>query len=228
MFEDIRDSITRKFLELKIWVANIPSGMGDGSFAIISRGLFFVYVYGLYEEIVRQIIFTVISQLNAIGTPIDHCIYELYSLALSPEYDAIYGVGNDHKWEKRWAISDKLKENSRISIVEDLPTDGKNIRYRQLDSIARSFGMKDDILPRAELGGYINEMVDNRNAIAHGNKLPKEIGGRYTNQDLLDRCEFISEICTHICSTYEKYITEGKYLRASPQQSPDSSTPIAN
>lgn len=40
------------------------------------------------------------------------------------------------------------------------------------------------MLPRNEIGGYIQEMVDNRNYIAHGNKTPKEVGRNFTILDL--------------------------------------------
>ena len=50
-FEDIRTEITRKFVELKLWVSNIPSDSTNIEFATISKGLFFVYLYGIYEEI---------------------------------------------------------------------------------------------------------------------------------------------------------------------------------
>lgn len=55
-FEDIRTEITRKFVELKLWVSNIPSDSTNIEFATISKGLFFVYLYGIYEEIVRKTI----------------------------------------------------------------------------------------------------------------------------------------------------------------------------
>ena len=62
--------------------------------------------------------------------------------------------------------------NPKVVISHDMmPTDGKNIRYKQLKSIANSFGIERKMYYREnEIGGYIQEMVDNRNYIAHGNK----------------------------------------------------------
>lgn len=211
MFDDIKEEITRKFRELKLWVSSIAE---DNEFNTISRGVFFVYIYGVYEEIVRRVISTTICELNSAHVSIDQCIYELYSLIFSNEYDGLYNVGNEHKWGKRWLISNRLSQNQVIEIQDELfPTDGKNLRYHQLESLANSFGMKENILPRNEIGGYIQEMVNNRNYIAHGNKLPKEVGRDFTNDDLLLRCEYISEVCSHIVNVYEKYIVERKYLR---------------
>lgn len=108
----------------------------------------------------------------------------------------------------------KLTRNPIVSIPNEIvPTDGKNLRYRQLESIAKSFGIHNAILPRAEIGGNIQEMVDNRNYIAHGNKTPKEVGREVSVNDLQCKLDHISEACTYIIELYEKYIEEQMYLK---------------
>lgn len=73
--------------------------------------------------------------------------------------------------------------------------------------------MKENVLPRPKTGGYIQEMVDNRNHITHGNKLPREVGCHCTKADLLQRCEIISEVWNYIVEIYERYITQKKFLQ---------------
>ena len=211
MFEEIKDDLTRKMRELKLWITD--SINDQNQYSNIAKGLYFVYAYGIYEETIRQVVFETINELNKINIKINECIYELYSLVFSKEYDGMYNVGNEHKWEKRWELSDKMINNIDLKIPNIMPTDGKNIRYKQLESIAKCFGMKESILPRSEIGGYIQEMVNNRNCIAHGNKMPKEVGRSFTTHDIKDRCEYISEICNYVIMIYEEYITEKKYLR---------------
>lgn len=214
MFEDIRENITRKFRDIKIWVSSIPSSQTISDYQTTCYGLFFVYVYGVYEEIIRNIISATISEINSSSTNVGQCIYGLYPLVFSPEYDSLYNVGNEHKWERRWDIANKFLANPNINIPTDLfPTDGKNIRIRQLESLSKSFGITESVLPRQEIGWCIQEMVDKRNDIAHGNNLPKEIGRGYTRDDLLQRCENISEICLHICDLYARYIQEKEFIR---------------
>lgn len=211
MFNEIKEELTRKICELRLWLSNIND---SDDFSAINKGLFYVYIYGIYEETVRTVVQKTIEELNAKSVKIDECIYELYALIFSAEYDSIYGVGNEHKWEKRWNISDKLTRNPIVSIPNEIvPTDGKNLRYRQLESIAKSFGIHNAILPRAEIGGNIQEMVDNRNYIAHGNKTPKEVGREVSVNDLQGKLDHISEACTYIIELYEKYIEEQMYLK---------------
>lgn len=205
MFNEIKEELTRKICELRLWLSNIND---SDDFSAINKGLFYVYIYGIYEETVRTVVQKTIEELNAKSVKIDECIYELYALIFSAEYDSIYGVGNEHKWEKRWNISDKLTRNPIVSIPNEIvPTDGKNLRYRQLESIAKSFGIHNAILPRAEIGGNIQEMVDNRNYIAHGNKTPKEVGREVSVNDLQRKLDHISE-------AYIKVMNEigGRYI----------------
>lgn len=211
MFNKIKEEMTRKICELRIWLSNIND---SDDFSTINKGLSYVYIYGIYEEAVRIVVQKTIEELNAKLVKIDECIYELYALIFSAEYDSIYGVGNEHKWEKRWNISDKLTQNPIVTIPNEIvPTDGKNLRYRQLESIAKSFGIHNAILPRAEIGGNIQEMVNNRNYIAHGNKTPKEVGCGVSVNDLQHKLDHISEACTYIIELYEKYIEEQMYLK---------------
>ena len=211
MFEEIKEDMTRKICELKIWLGNIND---SDSFSATNKGLYYVYAYGIYEETVRNVVQKTIEELNAKSIRIDECIYELYALIFSAEYDSIYGVGNERKWEKRWNISDKLLKNSIISISNEIfPTDGKNLRYKQLQSIAKTFGIREKILPRPEIGGDIEEMVNNRNYISHGNKTPKEVGRDVTIKDLQRKLANISEVCTYTVELYESYIRERKYLK---------------
>lgn len=94
MFEEIREEMTRKLCELKIWLGNIND---SDDFASINKGLFYVYIYGIYEETIRTVVQKTIEELNAKSIKVDECIYELYALIFSTEYDSIYGVGNEHK-----------------------------------------------------------------------------------------------------------------------------------
>ena len=62
MFGQIKDEMTRKICELKIWLNNVDE---KSEFASISKGLCYVYMYGIYEETVRSVVQATIEALNA-------------------------------------------------------------------------------------------------------------------------------------------------------------------
>lgn len=207
MFNDIEKMTVSNFLELKMWILKIAKE------DTVSKGLFFVYAYGIYEQIIRLVISRTIEIINSQNIKLNQCIYELYSLAFAGEYESFYNTNKTKQWPKRWKISHKFTENEVIQIpLEIIPTDGKNIRFEQLQSIANSFGVKNSVLPKPQLRNTISELVNHRNNIAHGNQLPKVIGGGVTTKDLLAKCAEIESVCLYVIAIYDKYIVEKKYL----------------
>ena len=72
MFNEIKEELTRKICELRLWLSNIND---SDDFSAINKGLFYVYIYGIYEETVRTVVQKTIEELNAKSVKIDECIY---------------------------------------------------------------------------------------------------------------------------------------------------------
>jgi hypothetical protein len=67
-------------------------------------------------------------------------------------------------------------------IGSPVPTDKTHYRHSQLQLILRVFGVTGTITARQ--GHRINEVVNNRNAIAHGSETSEDIGQRYSRDDI--------------------------------------------
>lgn len=219
MFEDIKREATDKLIKVKLYLNEIsvsiaPPPASPSEFQNTLKGLFFVYLYGIFEMVVTKTIGRTIDELNSTGVKISECKLELLSLILSPEYDALYGVGENRKWPKRWDVSQKLIEDQPLSIIESLfPTDGKNIQKKQLESLNKSFGIIHPIFPHPEIQGYVEELVRFRNYISHGDMLPQEIGRSFSIVELEKRRNSIDELCTYFIDSYEEYILNQEYLK---------------
>ena len=140
--------------------------------------------------------------------------YELYDLIFSNQYDAIYSAGNKTKWDKRRELSQRIVHNEKVEINPNImPTDGKNLRRGQLQSIANSFGILSPVLPDESITGYIQELVNNRNYIAHGDKTPEEVGKAYSIDDLKTEYKIYEKTCNYLIDVFQKYIEEKDYLK---------------
>lgn len=218
MFNDILSESTSRLTEVRDMLnfikLNTPNPPQSPKPIIIAlRGMFFVQLYGSYEYTIRSTIIRTIEEINQFNPKLFDCKRILTCLILNDGLNALAAVGEKKKWEKRWNLAKISNINNNITINPDLmPTDGKNFRYKQLNSIWTSFGVSDPILPRNEIGGRIDEIVELRNAIAHGNQSPLEIGKRFTNTDLNQRFDDINEYCTYVISTFENYISNKLYL----------------
>ena len=218
MFEDIKREATDKLIKVKLYLNEISASIllppaSPNEFQNTLKGLFFVYLYGIFEMVVTKTIGRTIDGLNSSGVKVSECKLELLSLILSPEYDALYGTGENNKWPKRWDVSQKLIKDQPLSIIEALfPTDRKNIQKKQLESLSKSFGNSHPIFPHPEIQGYLEELVQYRNYIAHGDMLPQEIGRSFSIAELEKRRSSIDELCTYFIDSYEAYILNQEYL----------------
>lgn len=71
MFEDIKTNLTRKIIELRIWLNNLEDSDD------INKGLYYVYIYGIFEETIREIVQQTISCLNSRSLRINDCSFDL-------------------------------------------------------------------------------------------------------------------------------------------------------
>ena len=220
MFSEIKRQATTNLQEIKGYLDEVdklipalPAQPTD--FHNTLKGMYFVYTYGVYEAVVTKTVRKTLEELNKSGKPLSDYKIDLLAIILNDEYDSLYGAGRKTKWKKRWDIGDRLRANEKVKInTELIPTDGQNYRYAQLESIVKSFGVPHDILPRAEIGGYIEEMVKNRNHIAHGDEIPKEVGKRYTVLELSKHLKIVDEFCTYFIDMFENYINSFEFLKS--------------
>lgn len=109
MLEDVKEDLTRKYRELKIWIQKFD----DTPEFSIERGLYYVYVYGIFEWLVTSVVQRTIEEINSYNGKISEYIYEVYPLIFSKEFDGIQGSGNKTKWLSRESISTRLLNDDK-------------------------------------------------------------------------------------------------------------------
>jgi hypothetical protein len=72
--------------------------------------------------------------------------------------------------------------------------------------------MSDPMLPDMRFRGRLDELIENRNAIAHGRLAASEVGNRYTQRDIDRRLEDLNLLCLFFISKGETYIENKEYL----------------
>ncbi len=178
-----------------------------------AKGLFFVHLYGTYEYTVAAAVQEALRIINQAKPKIADCHPVFLSLALDSECRSLADVGPDKTWDRRRVLFGRIGSPDGVVITETLmPTSGGNPSYEHLCSIWQTFCIKGDVVPKPPHIGRIKELVDNRNAIAHGRVPASAIGGRFTISELYDRYADISALCSHIIQAFESYLTNRDYL----------------
>lgn len=96
-----------------------------------------------------------------------------------------------------------------------IPTDGRNIQFKQLESIAVTFGKSGPVIPSNRIQGYIVTTVENRNHIAHGDETPGEVGARITKKDIEENFTSMEELSEYIINQYDLYVKNKEFLKSS-------------
>jgi len=116
-------------------------------------------------------------------------------------------------WEKRAALLERAAATDTLCIDEAvLPTGGGNIGYSQLQNIWTMFCVQGPVLPEMALKGKIDELVDKRNALAHGRETPSEIGARFSFAELETRYAACNSLSLHIVNTFTTYLLDRDFL----------------
>jgi hypothetical protein len=219
MLNDISINSTARLREVRSFLTMIRMISGSNTFAFsselsIAKGLFFVHLYGSYEYTVVSAVQKTLSIISGMRYSVADYKPAMLSIVLDSKCKSVASVGPQKLWEKRWELFNQISPGNIVDIDDTiLPTDGSNLKYRQLESIWTTLCVSDPILPRPILRGRLEELVENRNAIAHGRDSASTVGGRYSVGDLDRRFDDINEFCIYIIQCLENYITNKDFLR---------------
>ncbi len=172
------------------------------------KGLLFVHFYAVYEHIIVNSFASAVRQFNAYAMPFIDTKRQLLSLALHPHFQSVSDLAERRCWPSRISLIANTDSTSVASISDTLfPFDESHFRSAQLDTICEVFGMPlGSLIPHPRLRGWITEVVEHRNSIAHGRETAASVGGRYSSSDLDVRRGQMDVLCNHIVATLETHV----------------------
>ncbi len=182
------------------------------------KGLLFIELYGVYEYTVRSAVQSALSSLQSSGVGYSQIRREALALALDPLWDSCAGAGPARKWESRIALMQIVGSSQIASAIDAtaFPRDGSHYRPRQLLTIWEIFGLTCPTVPDMRFLGRIEELVENRNAIAHGRRTASDVGKRYSKLELRGRVDDLNAVCNHLIDSMKGHVDAGALLAANP------------
>ncbi len=172
-----------------------------------AKGLFFVQLYAIYEYTLVEGVRAVLREFNSRAVPTNQVRPALLPIALDSSFAAIRTASVDRTWEVRAALVSKSISNDSAQVSESLfPKDGSFFRMSQLRLIWNILEPPSPLLPAPRLQSHIEELVGNRNDIAHGSIAPEEVGGRYTVAELESRLRDTELLCSHLLQAFAALI----------------------
>jgi hypothetical protein len=179
---------------------------GDASRKIenaICKGLAFIQLYGIYEYSITASVQAALSSIKNRELRVENVCRELLSLIFDPLWISAAQVGRNKLWDKRIELLKQIDPKTSLNNIQDslFPNDGTHFRVSQLYTIWKLFALPNPIVPELKHLGRISELVENRNAIAHGRRTAEDVGKRYSKKEIEDRILDIFNISVHIIGT---------------------------
>ena len=219
MFASIENESDIRIREVRFFLEFIKNLEDKRKFVIsddlrIMKGLFFVHLYSVVEFTIVNSVISLLQKIREDKYSINQFKPGILSIVLDSECRSLADSGFKKVWERRWILFDKIFSSDEAVISDTIiPTDGMNFKYPQLASIQRSLCMIDPIIPENRLIGRLEELAENRNAVAHGRKSPVDIGSRYTVVELEQRFNDINLLCSHLITVFKTHYVKKSFLK---------------
>jgi hypothetical protein len=183
--------------------------------AAACKGLMFVHLYGVYEYAVHSAVQAVLAAVRAEQLCPRDLHHRSLTLFLNPGFSSASTAGRTRVWKRRLDLVASFESATPLQSLDDtlFPADGSHYRVAQLETIWAVFGITVPVVPESRLIGRIEELVENRNAIAHGRRTPEEVGGRYSVGEIEKRVDDIEKISVYLLTEMETHYNAGGVRR---------------
>ena len=199
MFTQLRYEILDRSLKLDHFFKD-QVRLGSVYSIATSKGLAFVQMYAMYEFTLHGVVEASIDAVCQLGLTLGELRRELTALFLGNEFTSIRDCGAERRWKLQTLVMIKASSTTSAASCGSkvFPSDGSHYRRSQLQSIWEIFGVTCSIVPSGRMYPLIDELVENRNAIAHGRRTPDDVGRGYSETDIDKKIQETRNLCVHI------------------------------
>jgi hypothetical protein len=206
-----------QILELIARLENTPP-VPDDLTVIGLRGLFIVQLYACLEFSVNEAIQRALILAQGYDVQHQHLAPRFFTVAMANHFQSVRDAGKSNIWKNRIKFVDNQFSSTPCSLNSVVFADElQNVWVSTIKEAFDCLGVAAEPLPDPSYRGYIDAIVDKRNAISHGRTSPVEIGRVSRSPELKKYWEIISETTEHIFQTLTTYIEQLHFV-ASPER----------
>jgi hypothetical protein len=207
MFPALRLEIADRFTAVERFFRQSSRLTGDLSQT--ARGLAFVQIYAIHE-------YTVVTAVaHAAGAVVSHAHAftdlrpSLLAIFLDAEIRSVRD-SESSQWESRLNLFEQAtsKKPAVFAGVPVTPTDGRQFRRSQIELILKVFGVKRKPTVRKRHLFLIDEVVNHRNSVAHGNSTAAEVGRNYSNEEIRLKIRQMKGVCLRLVEILEEHCSD--------------------
>lgn len=186
------------------------------SFEASLRGLFYVSCYGALEWSVTTGVHSYLAAIDEEKIPLSQLDWVFNSVALDSYFNAVTDTRARKKWAARRrmfeAFADGTHCKASTASMEALLS---NIWPKTIEEIFQCFGIAKPWTDVAANQGYMRELVEKRNSVAHGRQTAIEAGEGTTFTQLDKIHKATSDVALYFLATLEEHANQKLYIQPS-------------
>lgn len=212
MFPDLRLEVMDRFTALEQYFRK--TGKFRGELSQTARGLVFVQAYAIHESTVVNVVRFASEAIVAHSLTYADLRPSLLAMFLDAELSSVRDCGIRNLWDRRIELFRLSTSNDLLrSADQTMPTDGSHFRHTHIKLILKVLGITRAPTTRRRHLYRIDEVVNNRNFIAHGEKTAAEVGRGYSNGDIWNIIRQMRSACLRLIHIVEEHCGEPKNHR---------------
>lgn len=221
-YNNIRSEVLPRFLEVNHFLnyiktmeaAVVPPAPYPIEYKIF-KGLFYVHIYACIEFSINKIVETTLNLAKSKNILYRHLENRFYTIALSNNLQSVRDCNPKTFLEKSADLFLALESGDISDFDETLISKYlQNIWGKTFNQITKTFGMNSFTISGRDISVF-NEIVDNRNKLAHGRDSAESIGSAPNYQDLKNRYDLIFETVNRYIDHFEVYYTNKEFIKVS-------------
>jgi hypothetical protein len=218
IFDNVRANSRERFTEVQINLNYIESIEPDGEATPevkIMRGLYYVHLYSALEKALNETIEQAILLIKSKNIKNLHFSTPFNVISLNSKMQSFKQCGYKEYFDKSSEVFESIDSENIFDISNTIFSQNlQNVWYKTIQDTIRSFGATPILVdPRVKL--TIDEIVDKRNAVAHGRETPIVVGERHRSNVLRTKTQEIQMVIDQVISTFEEYISNHEFIKPS-------------
>lgn len=184
-----------------------------GSEVKILRGFFYVHLYAALERSANEAVQSTLRLVASHGVPANHYALSFGAVAARGRIQAFKTCSYKAYNENVCSIFSCL-QSSDVMNIDDSQFSGvlQNVWTNSVLEVFNSLGLQGFVVePRVR--ATIDEIVENRNKVAHGRESALVVGERYRSRVLRDKFTIVSSFIDSVTEALEEFYNGRNFIR---------------
>lgn len=221
-FRSLRSNINARFVEVNTllnYIKSIEDSITPPATTPIEykilKGLFYVHIYACVEFAVNKLVVDTLSLIKSKNIMYSHFENKFHTISLHSQLHGVRDCNSKYFLDKSSDIFIQIDSTNVVTFDETLVSKYiQNVWGKTFNQLTKTLGMSLFTITGRTIAIF-DELVDNRNKVAHGRDSAENVGSSPNYIDLKQKYDIVYVTINTYIDHYELYYQSKDYIKAS-------------